>query len=398
MFHVESTPSKQTFTIGGINLRARLKTVISSTGIIVVVAFSVRMILLFTYYHMSQQSMIRDNAQFGAEMGSVAAAIAAGRGFSSPLFKNPSGPTAWFTPMYPYLLGAIFKLFGIFSYPSGLIIRTIDIAFSAFTCWPILDIGTRIFGKTTGKAAAWAWVFLPSSIFFSVVWVWDSSLAALWMALLFAATLRLRGSDRPLWWIGYGALWAVGALINPSLISVLPFLALWAIWPLIPDLARVAKLTAVTSLVFIACIAPWTIRNYVVFHKLIPLRSNFGLELWLGNNPAVVGTWSPELHPSDSPEEASKYVHMTEIPYMEEKQREAIHFIRTHPADTAQLVLHRFADNWISMGESPIDVWGHSPFYQKMFLLWPSYFRYWLCSGSFSLIVPEKKLRCHLLW
>ena len=34
------------------------------------------------------------------------------------------------------------------------------------------------------------------------------------------------------WWIGYGALWSAGAMINPSLIAVLPPLALWAIWPL----------------------------------------------------------------------------------------------------------------------------------------------------------------------
>ena len=98
-------------TQGLIELRERLKTLFSSTGFIVLVAFIVRMAYLYYFYRSSVDLAVRDNLQFGSEMGSVSAAIAAGRGFSSPLFKNPSGPTAWFVPIYPYLLAAIFKKF-----------------------------------------------------------------------------------------------------------------------------------------------------------------------------------------------------------------------------------------------------------------------------------------------
>ncbi len=135
----------------------------------------------------------------------------------------------------------------------------------------------------SATTAAWIWVFFPGAIYFAVEWVWDTSLVALWLALLVAATLELRGSDRSAWWLGYGALWGVGAMINPSLLAVLPFLALWAIWPLRGRLRDATKLSLVSGLVFMACIAPWTVRNYVVFHRFIPLRSNFGLEWWLEN-------------------------------------------------------------------------------------------------------------------
>ena len=119
-------------------------------------------------------------------------------------------------------------------------------------------------------------------------------------------------------------------------------------------------------------IAPWTIRNYVVFHKFIPLRSNFGLELWLGNNPAVPDTWSPFLHPNDNPSrKPAKYVRMTEIPYMAEKQQLAIEFMRTHPSDAARFVFHRFAETWMGMWDSPLPTSGAtSPLYVKSIIVW----------------------------
>ena len=112
-------------------------------------------------------------------------------------------------------------------------------AFSAFVCWPVYAIGKKVIRKNgVGAASAWFWAFLPDGIFYSVIWVWDTALAALCMTLLFAATLQIRGRTKLSWWVGYGALWAFGAMVNPSVLSVLPFLALWALWPLRQELAR----------------------------------------------------------------------------------------------------------------------------------------------------------------
>ena len=351
------------------DLRASAKRLLCSTATIVVVAFVVRIAIFYQDAHGSYARVAVDRLPYGYETGAVAASIAEGRGFSSPLRLVETGATAWFAPIYPYLLAGIFKLFGVYSYASNLIIQTINVAFAAFTCWPIASIGTRAFGKKTGTAAAWAWVFLPTAIFFPVVWVWDTALAGLWLALLTAATLKLRGSDRMGWWTGYGALWAAGALINPSLVSVLPFLSLWAMWPLRKQLGQAAKLALAAAVIFAAGIAPWTIRNYVVFHQFIPLRSNFGLELWLGNNPNVPDSWSWWLHPNDDLDEALKYARMTEIPYMEEKEHEAWTFIRSHPADTARFVLHRFTNHWLGIWDSPADLWPTAPWPLKLLIV-----------------------------
>jgi 4-amino-4-deoxy-L-arabinose transferase-like glycosyltransferase len=338
-------------------LREKLWQVLGSVGFIVVVAFLVRTGFLYYYFRFIVQRMVRDYLPFGYEAGSIAAAIAQGRGFSSPLRMVQTGPTAWFTPVYPYLLAAVFKILGVYSYSSNIVIRCINNAFSAFTCWPIYAIGAKVFGRKYGAAAAWIWVVFPMSLFFSTVWVWDTALSTLMLTIIIAATLGMRGSESLRSWLGYGALWAAGAMVNASVLSVLPPLALWAIWPLRRQMMPAGKLLAASSLIFIVGITPWTIRNYVVFHKFIPFRSNFALELWLGNNPAVPDSWSPWLHPNDDPSEAAEYARMTEIPFMQEKQHEAVLFMRTHPVETMGFIFRRFSDNWIAMWDPPADIW-----------------------------------------
>jgi 4-amino-4-deoxy-L-arabinose transferase-like glycosyltransferase len=340
-------------------LREQLKRALCSVGFIVVIAFLVRMAFVCYFFVSAAQRAVRDNLPFGYEAGAIAAAIAQGRGFSSPLRFVQTGATAWFTPIYPYLLAGIFKLFGVYSYTSNILIRVLDNVFSACTCWPIYAIGAKAFGNRAGKAAAWVWVLFPMSLFFSTVWVWDTALSAFMLALVVAATFYVRGSGRLSSWMGYGALWALGAMVNPGLVSILPPLALWAVWPLRRQFATAGRLVVVSSLIFAAGIMPWSIRNYVVFHKFIPFRSNFALELWLGNNPGVPDSWSPWLHPDDDHFEANKYARMTEIPYMEEKQQEAWRFIRTHPLDSLNFTLHRFSNNWLGLDQSPSEIWNH---------------------------------------
>ena len=114
---------------------------------------------------------------------------------------------------------------------------------------------------------------------------------------------------------------------------------------------------------------PWTVRNYRVFGKFIVLRSNFGLELWLGNNPNVPDTWAAWMHPNDNVEEAAKFKSMGEIAYMAEKQHEAFVFMRTHPADTLSFIFRRFVENWLGVTDTPADVLANSPLYIGGFFL-----------------------------
>jgi len=337
-------------------MKSFLKRAVTSPGFIAVVAFGVRTIMLI-HFRLGGLNPVRTNLPFGYELGAVAASIASGHGFSSPLRWFPTGPTAWFGPIYPYLAAGIFKLCGIYSYKSLLVLEAINAGFSALTCIPIFFLGKRSFGLAVGAWSAWAWVFLPAAIIFPLIWIWDTALSALCMALILYATLALRDAPRVRNWAGYGALWAFCALVNPSLIAVLPFLGAWLVLELWRAHQAWLPGLATCGLLFVLGLAPWTIRNELVFHKLIPIRSNFGLELWLGNNSGTVDNDSAYQHPDDSIDEARYYRGVGEPAYMAEKQHEALDFIRYRPADAARLTLHRVVSTWLGQWDPFQDSW-----------------------------------------
>ena len=329
-------------------------------GTFVVVAFLIRYGIFF-YYRSQGPYPVAVQYPIGYETGRIARSLAEGLGYSSPLNVD-TGPTAWMTPLYPLLLAGVFKVFGVYSWTSFLVITAIDCAVSALTAWVIWGIGRRAFNTACGVTAGWMWALLPSAVFYPVVWVWDTSLSAFMFALIILATVYMLGVERLTAWVGYGALWGAGAMTNASVVSTLPFLIGWLALELRSKSARWLKPTLVALVVFVVVISPWFVRNYVVFHKVILFRSNFGLELWLGNNVHNPGVWSWWLHPNDDDQERKLYARMGEIPYMEMKQREALQWMRAHPGEFVSDTFHRFVYNWIGVDE-PVGNMEHVPGY-----------------------------------
>jgi Dolichyl-phosphate-mannose-protein mannosyltransferase len=337
-------------------MKLYLNRILNSIAFITCFAFALRM-LIFYLSSRTDLAPVKPNLPFGYELGRVARAIAAGEGFSSPLRMVDTGPTVWFTPIFPYLVAGIFKIWGIYSVMSEIVIQTLNCAFAALTVIPIFGIARRTFGKASAIGAAWVWVFLPTALYFPILWIWDTALIGLFFALIFWATLVIPEKRGLLPWAGYGALWVTGVLINPSILSLFPFFLAWLIWKARKAGVSWAKPLAVALLLFTIGLVPWTVRNYRVFGKFIVLRSNFGLELWLGNNPNVTDTMSNWAHPNDNPAEAQKYARMGEIAYMADKEHEAFAFMRTHPVDTLNFMFRRFVENWLGITDSPTDLW-----------------------------------------
>src|SRR5262249_56313464 len=133
----------------------------------------------------------RDYFHSGWEVGRFARSIASGHGFSSPLFAD-TGPTAMVTPLYPFLLALVFKLFGVYTAQSALAILSLNSLFSALTCLPIFFIARQTFGSAVAVRAALGWAFFPYPVDFAAGRGWGGCLHALLSTIIFLFTLRLQ--------------------------------------------------------------------------------------------------------------------------------------------------------------------------------------------------------------
>lgn len=320
---------------------------------IILIAFAVRLVVL-AFLYPPRLSPDRDHYAFAFETGRIAQAIASGRGFSSPM-PLPTGPTAWMAPVYPYFLAAIFRVWGIYTKSSAMAVLIFQDIFSALTCLPIFLIGKRCFGNSIGLNAAWIWAFFPYAIYVPNHWVWDASLAALLLAVLFLLTLHLESEMRLRDWVIYGFLWGVTALTNPVVLSVLPPILVWLWWRHRSGNALLSGRMALSLAIMCLLFAPWFIRNYLTFGRIVPFRSNFGAVLHMGNNKDLSTPRNDSLNPSENEKELAEFLKRGEMAYVDEKKQEAAQFIRSHPDTFAWLTGSRIVETWTG-------IWLPAPF------------------------------------
>ena len=329
-------------------MKDKVQKAATSLVLIVVVGFGARLAFAWNQERKIPKEALA-TAPFEQETGSIAHALATGKGFSNP-FLRETGPTAWLTPVYPLLVAGTFRLFGVFTIQSFFFLVFLNTIFSTAVCVPIFYIGKRIAGIGVGSAAAWLWALFPNAVMMPFQWIWDTSLSALLGATLLWATLELAESERVRDWCAYGLLWGFTLMTNPSLGSLLPLLLGWAAHRARKRraLAMSVQITkpALALALAILCCVPWIIRNYTVFHRFVPLRSNFALELYIGNNEnydSVRPRWPP---PITKERETVRYFHMGETSFMDEEMRKAMKFIKSHPRKEMILSGERFVAFW----------------------------------------------------
>jgi 4-amino-4-deoxy-L-arabinose transferase-like glycosyltransferase len=169
-----------------------------------------------------------DHFAFGWEMGRIGRSIALGQGFANP-YGDSTGPTAWEPPLYPYLIGGVFRVFGIYSPASAWALLAINSLFTALTSIPIFLIAREMLGERLALISAWIWAVLPYAMYWSIHWIWETTFSPLLLAWVFLLALKLEQGSGSKAWALFGGLWGVLALANASLLSFLPFCGLW-VW------------------------------------------------------------------------------------------------------------------------------------------------------------------------
>lgn len=283
---------------------------------------------------------------FGFEIGRVARSIAEGQGFGSP-FHGWTGPTAWYPPVYPYLLAGVFKLFGVYSVASGVFILSLNSLFAALTCLPIYFLANRAAGQRVALWSAWLWALVPMFFTFDVKWAWETSFSTLLLAIALVVSVKLAevADWRP--WFAAGVLWGVVALTNTALLSLMPFALAWSWWNSTAK-GRTRGVLIAFAVMFLSCV-PWMARNRAVMGQWIFVRDNFWAEMRFGNADQSRGIWLGWMNPTNNDTELAHYARVGELQYIAEKKQATLDFIGRNPRFFANLCLRRFFLYWCDL-------------------------------------------------
>jgi hypothetical protein len=339
-------------------------------------------VLYMTLAHTYRFRISEDHFQFGWEMGRIGRALATGYGYADP-FDGHTGPTAWNPPLYPLLIGAVFRVFGSYTQLSAWVLLAINSIFSAATACAIFEIASRCFsrlpqppqgqsrsGHPTAASIAlwsgWLWALYPAAMQYAVRWIWDMCLTTFVLTVIFVIALRVRGvgdSEPPArtlnLWAAFGLLWGVIALSNSSLLLLLPFMGVWMLggrsWQ--PRIARNLAGAVLSAILCAALIAPWAERNYRVFHAFIPFRDNFGAELDESLNREHMGfPWGNPLTLNTlnlRRPEFRRYVALGEKEYLRQRSEHARKELARSHSFFLHMTLQRIYFYWVSVPHPP---------------------------------------------
>jgi hypothetical protein len=284
------------------------------------------------------------------DLGFLADSISSGEGLSSP-FGGTTGPTAFLAPGYPAILSLAFRLFGSYSFGSAAAIMGLQTVFAVLTVAMIMQVARRVFNAPTANLAGAFWAVSPPLLWLPAV-LWETSLSTLLLIGMVALAICAANNPGKGQWVVIGIYCGLAMLVNPSLMLALFAILGWTIyqsrsvWRYRPWISG----PWISGLTLLAVFAPWPLRNARVLHAFVPLRSNFGYELWQGNHPGATGVFDARLEPLQNKREYSDYAARGEVAYMDKKSTLAKTYIHAHPGTFIRLSAERVVRFWTGGG------------------------------------------------
>jgi hypothetical protein len=275
-------------------------------------------------------------------------------------------PTAFMPPFLIFVWMGLFLLFGV-TKPALAIMTALNVLagvaivhYSIRAAWALF--GSEVVALLVGIVMALHPVFV-----FSVTTYHALNVYILLLLIVFDLTLSTRRQTYPLS-VLLGVLAAVAVLVRTEYLVLVGAIILGSLIT-----HRKWKMTAVGAVAAFVVIAPWTVRNYAVLNRLIPVANSEGFNLFKGFNPEANGSgkWV------DDNRVAERLLgrELNAVPLNRnyengvEKvfQNAVIDYMKLHPLRSfVVLPIYKVALFWIYDVYEPIT---HEPLYQLQF--WP---------------------------
>lgn len=200
---------------------------------------------------------------------------------------TPDNPSAYWAVGTSAIVAATYAVLG----DTYLGVVTLNLLASLVTLVLTWRVGRIFFGD---QAAFWATVivaFWPNLIFFTSV----LSSELYFIAMVLAGTyfwVRPEGNR----WVNLlicGVIWGLACYLRPVVLLYPAALVIAALSQGLRETGIAVIKGGVAIAMILLIVSPWTMRNEAVLGKAYTVSSNFGPNLWMGNNPDSTGGYMP---------------------------------------------------------------------------------------------------------
>jgi 4-amino-4-deoxy-L-arabinose transferase-like glycosyltransferase len=246
-------------------------------------------------------------------------------------------------------------------------VQIAQVLLGAATAWLVYRLGLAWFGRRAGLVAGWLYALDPTFVAFTH-YFFNETL----FVFLFTAGLLLAFGPRRVPSIGssitIGVLFALAAYVKSSLLFLLPVLALALILFREGERRAALRSVAIAAAAWLACIAPWTARNWEVHGGFVLMDSSGPFNFWRGNQPRAYvrrrfgSDWNVHFAEpfhawSQSPvsevggreflDQVREHVEQpTDLQVMEVGTKVAVDYIREQPAWFLERAWYKLVDLW----------------------------------------------------
>lgn len=329
---------------------------------LIAIGLLIRLLLAWRY------GLLKDSP--ASEAYHVAVAFARTGTIADAYFPG-QGPTAHLSPVTPMIAGWIYAIFGVGTNTAGIVLllwSLAQVALSYFLLWRLfVAIGFSRVAANAGLALLCLLPFFARSELEEFRY-WEAPLTVslvcvnLLMLFAFSRGRPLTGANLALAGLLAGFTFFVHSIAGLAIYCCWAIFALGRSWR-----ERFALgLTAAAGLALF--LVPWTIRNAAELGAPVPLRSNFGLELALGNHAAAVHPADPgqvflerirAIHPASSARAAEQVRKLGEVEYSRRLGNETRAWLLANKPAAAILFLRHwrqffFPELWLT---NPGDLW-----------------------------------------
>lgn len=239
-------------------------------------ALAVRAVFLFEVFPNASRIVPGLNTSVGMSFDgydAIARQLLQGHGYR---LAAGAAPTAARAPLYPLLLAGLYRLFGTGIVP----VLWVHAVLGALACAFLYLAGCRMFGRTVGATAGIMLGLFPPHLWWSQYVLSETLLVTLIVAT-FLGVIALVQAPTAGRAAAAGALFGLTALCN-AMILFLPFMLL-AVTAVSRELRRkYLRHAAVLLLGMSVVVLPWTGRNFIEFHRVIPINWSVGLQYMKG--------------------------------------------------------------------------------------------------------------------